>query len=1594
MAAEPPAETADLLAKPIELTKWLEKQDASAVKGHADALFKHLLRDASQPKSVSGQACIRLCGLVDQASRSSSEELRQWAFSETVTSKLFNFYIEWNESDNHRSMKLVLDVVAQSILRNPNREHAARTKKSILETLVSIVIGRSTKPVAKSAIKTVDHLLSKGVVTLGDIRSTYLHFRADLRSSDAVEVWRSLTSDLIRWMKLHFVCPTAGRLVVTIYRRWRQEESADSVPSVEVWHQWLLDFLAEEPGLLESIKNYVFLPLFKADRSEGLAFLVRMNEDQAVSGSANMDMDVPALLQLAALETGKRVGLVEEPAIDGSNSDASDPSSITLHENVLESVLSHPSHEVRALALSLLVTSPSTTRPYSPKVFDLLRRHLGTFFADPDAKFRVDISAKTRDMFKRVRGAIHVLKRSIPRSRVKAQKADAPGSLHQDEKTEMAQPIVYRSNLIFLPAAQLTHCLEYHVQFLHWYLVFLCNELVPTASYQRHIAGLKALTYIIRMEGRGSSKTWESVDDQELFFDRLDGRWARALFDLVMDPFEDVRDMSTAALAQCYADGRYRRLNLAGSEMTGIPLDEIRDLSQRANELARRTARADHSDGASKASQLLCRFLDSAEERLRMLSGMVEQLGRKTSMAERHLGQAVVECPLHGDFGSLCHAWQVVSEITLSPSQLDEAGKLQLDLVSCCERAWRAVRDILCDDSPEGHLPQELEDVDGLDTKDLLSYSFRAVHESSNLMRTMILSIRNGGRQGLMVPSKQVFERIGNLTFTQLASLRHRGAFTTVSATFATCCQQTRHLRVDDGEVPLLKVWYAGTMQAIYSQTSTTRRSAGIPSMITGILAANGADPTFDQVMKTLMTIASEEASASETDGSNLAQVHAFNCLKDIFKNSLLTSLGNKSESYLPQCLELAASGLRSEVWAIRNCGLLFLRSLIDNLFGTHESKATIEAGWDGRANRIHYHRYPNLPAVLKNLLQSGHKTLGQSAASGAGSAAAESVFPALDIIRRAGPPDVLRDEIQVDVAAYLSSPVWHVRDMAARTLCSCLLHKRWLEVIRAAFDAAMAGHARNRQNHVHGILLTLKFVVERLSEVARDQFIATLDELESFLSQIKVDGLFPHCPDIVAAYLDVMNATWAIQISNKLSLSPFSISTPAHAGSALLGIQKAIHDVYVLSRADDPLAQLGPLLGRQDLGPDGLVAALETASRVYRPEKTSPADRLSSLCTIYISTCLDTSHAAAQVLAIENLTDSLDELLARGGGIDDALGRALVRLWARLPSRTMGPALSHAVIRVSGCIAAALSGAASPTSIDLGAWGAIMADAALDDKTFDTRLAASLSLRSFFAAHATSLPKEAHHPHHHPHHHHHLTALLALYDSLNDDDDQVRDTAASAATNLLGHALVPLEAAKRLLRFLTDHFGDSPSFKRIVADRLVGHRGGGGGGGDGTAWEPAKTKLDRAMRFDDSLFVVEEQNLFVDEVRETKRWVGVFQRLEWHDGGGGTSSTSTACEEEDANLMDRLARWLQDGLAHLATLAAVPDGPLGWASDPAVFAISTGLVRVSVAVGAVAKRQADLHRAMSVARGALTSRDVPISGLLAEAWSEGGEVM
>lgn len=209
--------------------------------------------------------------------------------------------------------------------------------------------------------------------------------------------------------------------------------------------------------------------------------------------------------------------------------------------------------------------------------------------------------------------------------------------------------------------------------------------------------------------------------------------------------------------------------------------------------------------------------------------------------------------------------------------------------------------------------------------------------------------------------------------------------------------------------------------------------------------------------------------------------------------------------------------------------------------------------------------------------------------------------------------------------------------------------------------------------------------------------------------------------------------------------------------------------------------------------------------------------------------------------------------------------------------------------------------------------------------------MAAALALRSF-----------SRHAHVAEGHGSQLPWLLALYDALNDDDDEVREVAAMATKPILGKSLVSMEASSKLLGWLTDRFGASTEFRNHVACRLVGRSPIASTLSEAVLaqWTPAAEQLASAMRFDDALFVVEEQNLYIDEVREAQRWRAVW---------AGMPGASTAASAADA----ALARWTRSGLQALAARAADDDGVLGWASKPDVFAIGARVAACATALAA-----------------------------------------
>lgn len=159
------------------------------------------------------------------------------------------------------------------------------------------------------------------------------------------------------------------------------------------------------------------------------------------------------------------------------------------------------------------------------------------------------------------------------------------------------------------------------------------------------------------------------------------------------------------------------------------------------------------------------------------------------------------------------------------------------------------------------------------------------------------------------------FEKIGRLSLKQLGEIRHRGAFSTVSLTFAACCTACAQ-SCNPGLLQEHKEWYKQALACMAQNASTlTRRSAGFPAMITGILAPYPEGEFFNDVVLNLQAIAdSPVIHDPDYEDAPLPQVHALNCLKDVFTDA---RFGAGTEAHMANSMSIAASCLNSHMYVV-----------------------------------------------------------------------------------------------------------------------------------------------------------------------------------------------------------------------------------------------------------------------------------------------------------------------------------------------------------------------------------------------------------------------------------------------------------------------------------------------------------------------------------------------------------------------------------------------------------------------------------------------------------------------------------------------------
>jgi hypothetical protein len=313
----------------------------------------------------------------------------------------------------------------------------------------------------------------------------------------------------------------------------------------------------------------------------------------------------------------------------------------------------------------------------------ILQSRMSILYCDSDAKFRNEVLSNTKHMIERLRGATALLVRENESLSFQLRPEHSLGP----QGRQMAQQAL----------EQTTELLRGHASFVEWYIEFLLGELIPTASYQRHITALKAISLLLRsgilkpslrsppVRISDNTTVWPYLIE---FFNPMS---MRLLLDLLMDPFEDVRSNATSVLklaspedfsvdeqdeefqgdvhssqaVGCLQDAADAAQNclvampstscgdVFSTVRKGKPMGLLRDFVEGAKRWSQRTGRADYADGVARSTSLLFSLLSPSTEQTTFLTQLVEDLEAKLSIAEDDLAKAVHEVPVHGTFAAL-----------------------------------------------------------------------------------------------------------------------------------------------------------------------------------------------------------------------------------------------------------------------------------------------------------------------------------------------------------------------------------------------------------------------------------------------------------------------------------------------------------------------------------------------------------------------------------------------------------------------------------------------------------------------------------------------------------------------------------------------------------------------------------------------------------------------------------------------------------------------------------------------------------------------------------------------------------------------------
>ena len=427
---------------------------------------------------------------------------------------------------------------------------------------------------------------------------------------------QDLILDLLEWVQYPDCAPAIGRCLAALLKSLDGSDlhyapNVSSYQELPLWALPVRSFLDSHIDNLGTFSLHVLPDLLHTDQAGTVALINIMPFKDIQQGRIESQsiVDIQLCLLIARVIGAFPFNPVDEifmpqelerMHIDGRHArvHVEDRISEIDVEELGINLLDHASPAVRISAFSLLISNDSALF-VSSKMLQRLRMSLPYFHLEPYSKSRNEFIALMKKLLVKLLGKI--------KSELKTGPTAIDTRLNFDKVSQQVEVRPAKPEHQSVPSVVQATC-----EFLSWYLEFLIHDIRPNAPYQSHITALKVLQFMQHQLSAFSRLFIGYSQDLGILLGKINERLLlRPLLDILVDPFDDVRETATSILglllgSEKHSVGSLRSELLSDEQDRDDCYDEVFHTALDKAELqVSRTGRADHADGVGRLLRLL-----------------------------------------------------------------------------------------------------------------------------------------------------------------------------------------------------------------------------------------------------------------------------------------------------------------------------------------------------------------------------------------------------------------------------------------------------------------------------------------------------------------------------------------------------------------------------------------------------------------------------------------------------------------------------------------------------------------------------------------------------------------------------------------------------------------------------------------------------------------------------------------------------------------------------------------------------------------------------------------------------------------------------